>query len=239
MSEVELLLETIRDKRESNWFSRQQAVEKLANTDDPRVAAELVRVFLEDPVPQVRSSARNRLDRLDSNWRASEALSSVLPELVTRLQDADSDVRWAAADAVVELRSADAVPALVDMLGHSDRDRRELAEGTLRRLGGPAAEEALAAYQSRQAAKAQTCPRCNKTTSVEKITDYVQGRVCDSCGWSSVWCYECKEAPMTATPEFWDRPGMSVQAWLNCEGCGKRSRADEYIIGWLKSRKLI
>lgn len=239
MSELESLIQTIQDKRESVWFSRQQAVEKLGNIDDPRVDAELTQVFMEDPVPQVRSSAKNRLEERNSSWRESESIKTAIPTLIARLQDDSSDTRHAAADALVELKSREAVPALTSMLDDPGHDRRELAKHTLRRLGVADAEAALANYQTRPDTASQICPRCQKTTTAERITDYVQGRACGSCGWAGVWCYECKAAPMTATPEFWDRPGMPVQAWLDCDGCGKRSRADDYILAWLKGRKLI
>jgi HEAT repeat protein len=239
MSEVESLIETLKDQRESIWHARQQAVEKLGKIDDPRVNGELTKVFMEDPVPQVRNTAKYRLNERDSAWRESEAVKAMIPTLITRLNDDSSEVRYAAADALAELKPAGAVSVLVTMLSDELHSRRELAERTLRQIGTSEAEAALADHRNRQNAASQVCPQCKQTTSVERITDYVQGRVCRSCGWASVWCYECKTAPMTATPEFWNRPGMPVQAWLNCEGCGKRSRADDYILRWLRDHKLI
>ena len=239
MSELESLIETLQDKREENWFSRQQAVEKLRKIDDPRVNGELTKVFMEDPMPQVRFSAKYCLDKRNSTWSEAEPVKAIVPTLITRLKDNSSEARSAAADALVELKSTEAVPALIVMLGDNNRDRRELAERTLRRLGGVEAEAALATYRNRQIEASQICRRCQKAATVERITDYVQGRVCGSCEWASVWCYECKAAPMTATPESWPDSRMSLQAWLTCEGCGKRSRADEHILGWLRSHRLI
>jgi hypothetical protein len=81
---------------------------------------------------------------------------------------------------------------------------------------------------------AEPCPRCGKPALVEKASQFVKGRKCTACKWAAVWCHACNKAPMKATPEVWDKPGMPLQAWLECKSCGKRSRADYGIIAWLQ-----
>lgn len=234
--DLDALLERL---KADDWFQRQRAVEAIAEVDDPRVTKVLVTVFLRDPVSQVSNSAKYYLGKIDPDWMSSAAVQSQVSELVSKLRDPSREERSLAASALASLKSPQAVAPLTAMLGDADRECRELAVRTLRELAGPQAESALADYEARQAGQTRICRKCGQPSRAEKITDYVEARVCPACGWASVWCYECKEAPMKAVAEVWPDPRVPVQAWLNCEGCGKRSRADNHILAWLRQHRLL
>jgi len=238
ISEFESLVHTLEDRR-GDWFKRQQAVEKLGKMTDFRVMEQLVTVLLEDPEGPVRSVAKSYLDERYPDWRASEPVRSRVPGFIGQLEDPSKETRMAAASALSNVKALEAVPALAAMLNDRDYKCRKAAESALSVFGGKEAEEALTAYRTHWAEASQRCPRCGKSTKAETIHIPVKGKVCSSCGWSGVWCFECGLGPMKATEEKWADPQMPVQAFLKCEVCGWSERADYIIIRWLQAHGLL
>ena len=217
---VEPLLAALSDKEDP---LREGAAEVLGNIRDARAVEPLV-AALKDKNFHVRQAAGKALGQIGD--------ARALRPLVAALKDETWQVRLEVAKAVAGIPSAakDAVPMLLEALEVKDKDVRDAAAAALENIG---ATQELAAYRARRKALADTCPRCGKTRSLEKVTEYVAGSVCASCGWAAIWCYACKEGPMKATREVWPQPEMPLQAWLDCPACGKRGRADNYIINWL------
>lgn len=81
------------------------------------------------------------------------------------------------------------------------------------------------------------CKKCGKPVKIKKITSFVNGFVCPHCGWAAVECYACHESIMKVEAEHW--PNIPTQAWLECKKCGKRGRADDNILAWLRHHRLL
>jgi HEAT repeat protein len=215
--------------KDDDWRVRRTAATALGNFGDVRAAGPLVEAT-GDENSGVRERAASALAKIND--------PRMVQPLVAALGDADLDVRMAVVQALAGFGVAakGATPGLVAMLDDNDRSLREAAEAALASIG---AHQELAAFRARKEAAAEFCPQCRKPLRSEEVTPFVQARVCDCCSWAGIWCYQCKKSAMIATPEVWPDPQMPVQAWLECEACRKRGRADDRILRWLKGHGLL
>ena len=214
---VELLMRALQNK---DRRVRCNAIITLGYIGDPR-AVDLLVASLQDKEESVREESAIALGKI-GDARAEEPL-------LAALKDKAVYVRRRAAIALGKIGDPHAAEPLLALLEDEDGGVVEDVEETLKKLG---AAKTLADYQARQKSRPNACPRCGKTLSAESASKYVTGRVC-SCGWAAIWCHHCGRSPMQATREDWNKPGMPLQAWLECKACGKSSRADYDIIQWL------
>ena len=76
-----------------------------------------------------------------------ETQEEQVERLIGELQDQNEDVRWNAVEALRQIGSLDAVPALIQALQDPDTSVRAYATGTLENIDTPDALKALREYQ--------------------------------------------------------------------------------------------
>lgn len=132
----EALLETIHLGTEDIEV-RRRAVESIAYSSRPGVAQIIENAYYDDD-EKMQISAIFAMGRsADSVWR---------PQVITELENENSEIRFEAARACGELEANEAVPYLVQMIEEDpDLQVQEMAIWALGKIGGPTAREALEA----------------------------------------------------------------------------------------------
>jgi len=93
---VESLIAALRDEEED---IRYDAVEALSEIGDVRAVEPLIASLLYGDYVVCKAAFRS-LDKIEPNWRKSEAASAAVPAFIAGLKDSDNCVRWAAGEAL-------------------------------------------------------------------------------------------------------------------------------------------
>jgi HEAT repeat protein len=214
--------------RHDNPDIRDSAATALGAIKGPEAAAGLLGLLGEERDARVIGTAIFALDDLDPSWRSTDACAAAVSALMAALQHYDSLEQCRAADLLKALgpTAREANPALAALLDHPDSEVRGRAADALKRIGtGDIVEE----HEARVRLAASTCPRCHEDLSASRASSEVEGRVCSSCGWAAIWCYDCGMEPMMATLA---EPQL---VWLECRKCGHLGRADDEVMTWLRT----
>ena len=138
---VPIVLEALNHK---NSAVRQTAAAALGKIGDARAVEPLV-AALEDSVSDVRREAATELDRIDPDWRRSEAAKRAVPTLLEALKDRAK--QWAAAEVLGSVGDARAVEPLMGVLTdqHAYTDARQAAAEALAKIADRRAVGSLVA----------------------------------------------------------------------------------------------
>jgi len=121
---------------------RKAAIEALGIIQDKRALVPLI-AALKDQDKHVCVDAHRALEKIDSNWRESEAAEQAVPAFITALKDDDKNMRKVAAEALGMIRDKRAVEPLISALKDDDKNVRKAAAEALGMIRDKRAVESL------------------------------------------------------------------------------------------------
>ena len=159
------------------YTERVAAVRALGKIGDARAVEPLMAALADLCI-----EAREALDAIDPNWRASTIAMQAVPRLVAALKDTSAAVRCRTAEALREIGDTRAVEPLVAALEDADKDARRAAANALKEIGGPAAEAAVSDFDWRACLPARVvefrcggCSRVLEEIGVPAQISFLQG----------------------------------------------------------------
>lgn len=131
---------------DKNLLVRVAAARALGRIGDPRAFEPLLKALQEGGY--VRHAAEKSLDRLDPNWKGSNAARKMLPDFIRELQDPNHEVRFSAARQLEKIGDAQAIQPLVETLVDGVSQVRKAAADALEAIAPdwPESKAARAAF---------------------------------------------------------------------------------------------
>ncbi len=128
------LLETIHQPAEDVEV-RRRAIEAIAYVNNPQVTRIIESAYYDEDEKMQVSAIFGMGRSADTRWR---------PQVISELENSNSEIRFEAARACGELEAGDAVPKLIELIDEDDDPQvKEVSIWALGRIGGQTAREAL------------------------------------------------------------------------------------------------